>query len=211
MKLLLYCTKGKLSLRKSIKDKDYYLDNGSEFNIIPKKDYVLNGKIVAECDFEVEEIEKGYGTHHASFDERGCFDDYYDYMTKTLDEDILLKRSCLNVEELENYNPNYAIHIKNLHIFDYPKETGRYSTRTRKVVSDIICDSCTAFGFDCRKCPDGYDYQNVGYVRHMMKVYGRTVDSEYIAIPVTPEEMCRIANGEQTVLVRRTVLKEMIK
>lgn len=52
MKLLLYCTKAKPYLREypfSVKERFYQL---TDFNF-----NTLNGKIVAECDFEVEEIE----------------------------------------------------------------------------------------------------------------------------------------------------------
>jgi len=189
IKALLCCMNRKPWLVRNESDKYWYTMKQFQLDTF-KNVRTFNGLIIAECDFEVEEID--------------C---------KKADKiDRFYKYSRLTYRMLDEYlkgNNGYAIHIKNLHIFDYPEETGRYSTRTRKVVSDIICDSCTAFGFDCRKCPDGYDYQNVGYIRRMMKVYGRTAGSEYIAIPVTPEEMCRIANKEQIVLVRRTVLKEM--
>ena len=121
MRLLLYCTKGKLSLRKSIKDKDYYLDNGSEFNIIPKKDYVLNGKVVAECNYEVEEIfednfedaRDGYVEHFYTLKSYDVFDE---------GQEALLKKSCLQKYELSNYlgfENGYAIHIKNLHRYGW--------------------------------------------------------------------------------------------
>lgn len=193
MKALLYCEKRKPNIVKGV-DNKLYISDALKSEGINK--YKLNGLIIAECDFEVEEIIPESWNSNINY-----------WYSKEL-----LKASCLDALDLRCYlqdKNGYAIHIKNLHMTGFPKETGRYSTRTRKVVSDIICDSCTAFGFDCRKCPYGYDYQNVGYIRHMMKVYGMTIDSEYIAIPVTPEEMCRIANGEQTIIIRRTVLKEM--
>ena len=186
MKLLLYCTKAKPMLRKLDK---YFLGKHTD-NYYWKKGqtvpYNVNGKIVAECDFEVEEIEKGYGTHHTSFDEEGYFDDFYDYMTKTIDEDILLKRSCLNVVELETYNPNYAIHIKNLHIFDKPINLDFYSSN-----------------FDYFKKVEKAP-------QNMMKVW-EDQESPRVLISIRPEWLCKILNMEKTIEVRKKVLKEMLE
>ena len=218
MKALLCCEKKKPMLRiakEEMKNQNrarcYSKEETNYFTqYIEEEMYEANGKIVAECDFEVEEMKDYFNSHSVeqfNKETQLYFPEFIRYITGSK-EKFFLNRE-LDKYSKEKGNIGYAIYIKNLKIFDYPKETGRYSTRTRKVVSDIICDSCTAFGFDCRKCPDGYDYQNVGYIRRMMKVYGRGGSSDYIAIPVTPEEMCRIANGEQTIIIRRNVLKEM--
>ena len=196
MKLLLYCTKAKPYLAKMEYSK-VNVDNGEitwyqQYGITTLKEEIqlfgysdiLNGKIVAECDFEVEEIEKGYGTRHTSFDEEGYFDDFYDYITKTIDEDILLKRSCLNIVELEIYNPNYAIHIKNLHIFDEPKELNEYGMDFP--ISPIV------------KAP-----QNM--------MYANGIGERYILISIQPQWLCKILNGEKTIEVRKKVLKEMLE
>ena len=193
MKLLLYCTKSKPYLveRLPFNEKKFY-------QCRKKNDYYsLNGKIVAECDFEVEEIEKGYGTHHASFDEEGYFDDYYDYMTKTIDEDILLKRSCLNIEELETYNPKYAIHIKNLHIFDKPKELSEFYS-IEEVGGMLFTKPLT-------KAPQ--NMQRVSINNWEYASYNP--DDIRILISIRPEWLCKILNGEKTIEVRRKVLKEM--
>ena len=193
MKLLLYCTKAKPYLveRLPFNEKKFY-------QCRKKNDYYsLNGKIVAECDFEVEEIEKGYGTHHASFDEEGYFDDYYDYMTKTIDEDILLKRSCLNIEELETYNPKYAIHIKNLHIFDKPKELSEFYS-IEEVGGMLFTKPLT-------KAPQ--NMQRVSINNWEYASYNP--DDIRILISIRPEWLCKILNGEKTIEVRRKVLKEM--
>ena len=200
MKLLLYCTKAKPILRdyrgKAIYDRFVISPTDRPFTSDDKQP-VLNGKIVAECDFEVEEIEKGYGTHHASFDEEGYFDDYYDYMTKTIDEDILLKRSCLNIEELETYNPKYAIHIKNLHIFDKPKEL--------EEVYKIDNVGGKLFTHSLKKAP-----QNMMHVSANRWVYDFYEPNDInILISIKPEWLCKILNGEKTIEVRKKVLKEM--
>ena len=189
MKLLLYCTKAKPYLTMTTDFVSF-----RRFDCYDRDFGCLNGKIVAECDFEVEEIEKGYGIHHTSFDEEGYFDDFYDYMTKTIDEDILLKRSCLNVVELETYNPNYVIHIKNLHIFDEPRELSDY-------LNNKYWNS--HFGNDrVSKAP-----------QNMMRVYKlKDIEwEEYILISIQPQWLCKILNGEKTIEVRKKVLKEMLK
>ena len=122
MKLLLYCTKGKPYL---LKNPNWVVIMGASKYIISKtneylKDITLNGKIVGECDYEVEETSVTYA-------------DYYHeelaYNTHTLTFDELLEKSCLNNQQLDNYlygDNGYAIHIKNLHIFNNPKELSNY-------------------------------------------------------------------------------------
>lgn len=99
MKLLLYCTKKKPDLTITT-------------NYFGK----ANGKIVAECDYEVEEIK--YKDNNYYFEDKHAFH--------------TLRESCLGICELDNYlkgNNGYAIHIKHLHIFDKPKELDYYSKR----------------------------------------------------------------------------------
>ena len=206
LKLLLYCTKGKLSLRKSIKDKDYYLDNGSEFNIILKEDYKLNGKIVAECDYEVEKIE---WEDFPKFNDDGNIEGFYMYATWKCPQDYILEHSCLTFEQLDNYlgeyKEGYAIHIKNLHIFDEPKELSEYYIKqcqfgkcsTCKYGKDNII--CATIDTPITKAPQNmmYAYDNEG--------------NKYVLISIRPEWLYKILNGEKTIEVRKKVLKEMLK
>lgn len=213
MKILLYCTKGKLSLRKSIKDKDYYLDNGSEFNIIPKEDSILNGKIVAECDFEVEEI----------FDELyGDLDWQHDYLptTNTMSIIDLERESCLDREELCGYH--YAIHLKNLHIFYEPREIGKldqvnnccFEKEVDKDWEGLPIYACV-FTNGCRYQSDGHTCDKHFYplkrIHNMSTVYDNIDYERKYVISLSPQEMCRIANKEQTTLVRNKVLKEVLE
>ena len=119
MKLLLYCTKAKPMLRKL---DNYFLDKHNDNYYWGKGQtvpYNLNSKIVAECDYEVEKI------YYSPL--------FCNYTTWSLGKDDLLNKSCLTYDELKNYlgtkdvvgndgYNGYAIHIKNLHIFDEPKE-----------------------------------------------------------------------------------------
>ena len=205
-KLLLYCTKAKMLLRKSTKDKDYYLDNGSEFNIIPKEDYVLNGKIVAECDFEVEKIkwESFPGIDGNPFDM---------YATWKCNQAYLLEHSCLTFQQLDDYlegNNGYAIHIKNLHIFDSPKELSNYCygvyPNTNKIIDEFKAGDYSSITnmYECDKAP-----------KNMTRVFtwewnsGNSEDT-YVLIPVSSKELRDILEGEKSIIIRRKALKEML-
>lgn len=175
MKLLLYCTKANsylYGMYSGFESKyGYHLTNDKK---VFEQHNVLNGKIVAECDFEVEEIsiEKCLVAEN--------------YTTNTMDMNKLLKCSCLTEHELINYEPKYAIHIKNLHIFDEPKELYDYST-------------------------DFPIYPIVKAPQNMMYCYGENIGDKYILISIRPEWLCKILNGEKTIEVRKKVLKEMLE
>ena len=196
IKGLLYCCKAKPSLMKYENIDGYYTDTDPVLD----KRALLNGKIVAECDFEVEEITPS--TWNAETERR------------------ILKGSCLKEHQLFDYiikgdenesqNPFYAIHIKNLHIFDKPKELDDFTTRIPVYYDSIICDSCTNFGFDCKKCRYSYDYQQVIKApKNMMKVCEWDIEDK-VLISIKSEWLCKILNGEKTILIRKKVLKEML-
>ncbi len=190
MKLLLYCTKAKP-----------YITQGNDGSVYPScaisdgiQEWHLNGKIVAECDFEVEKIfednyeddRDGYIEHFYTLESCDDFDE---------GQEVLLKESCLQKHELSNYlgfENGYAIHIKNLHIFDEPKELSDY-----KIIRDNGCSRLTL-----TKAP-----------QNMMKVkeFKNGMVADYILISIRPEWLCKILNGEKTIEVRKKVLKEMLK
>lgn len=126
MKALLYCTKAKPFLFEHKTDDNQVLyvttrlGNADNLRINHKK--VLNGKIVAECEVETEEIKlSAYSDYE---------DTIYLFDTPTLRTDELTQKSCLCDDELENYLTNekgYALHISNLRIFDEPKELNDYN------------------------------------------------------------------------------------
>lgn len=187
LKLLLYCTKSKSRL---------FFDKLKQIFTLGKikSNNDLNGKIVAECDFEVEEIGLVEIPDYAG-DE--CHTFVYDvsiyFETKTLNQDKLFKKSCLNWEEMEKYlystNGNgYAIHIKNLHIFDKPKELSEYKRK------DEFMGGKQVFWETIKKAP-----------QNMMYAYDEKDD--YILISIRPEWLCKILNGDKTIEVRKKVLK----
>ena len=198
IKALLYCTKGKKQkdLLWSNNLKHFFLDGAYNRLIDNLPKYLLNGKIVAECEIEVEEIY------------------YLSWMNEKLRERIL-KQSCLTDKQFSDYMGNkdtcYALHISNLKIFDTPKELDDFTTRTPVDYDSIICDSCTNFGFDCNKCRYSCDYQQVIKApKNMMKVCEWDIEDK-VLISIKPEDLCKILNGEKTILIKKKVLKEMLE
>lgn len=182
-KLLLYCTKNP---KKLLIKKDY----GFIFDKwLIGEEQALNGKIVAECDFEVEEI-KWNDIENYNYEEM-------------LPLDNLLKNSCLTKLELEDYlngKDGYAIHIKNLNIFDEPRELRNYH-RAKSIDGHSPCWHCKRFGTGCERC-------DIKAPQNMMYAY--LGNDKYILISIRPEWLCKILNGEKTIEIRKKVLKEML-
>ena len=183
MKLLLYCCKAKPYLYYAQESRTLMeIDNSFEGYKTTNKnvDDNLNGKIVAECDFKVEDL------RIVDDDPLGA----YWYETKTLSENEVLEKSCLTGDELFDYlgedNEGYVIHIKNLHIFDKPRELDFYSSN-----------------FDYFKKVEKAP-------QNMMKVW-EDQESPRVLISIRPEWLCKILNGEKTIEVRKKVLKEMLE
>ena len=207
MKLLLYCTKAKPMLRVAREDLFEHQDRARCYKqedikyftqYVSEEMYQANGKIVAECDYEIEEI---IANDVKIYDEYGI-----KYTTKNgssyIDNNFesLLNNSCLNAFELNDYlggHGGYAIHIKNLHIFDEPKKITAYHCKTNK--NDELC-----LNGGC-----GYKFFHKA-PQNMMKVYDHWgKGNEYVLISIRPEWLCKILNGEKTIEVRKKVLKEM--
>ena len=182
MKLLLYCTKAKPYLVRNESDKYWYTMQQFQLDTF-KNAKTYNGKIVAECDFEVEEIT--IFTDYTGWNEM--------YETKKVDYINLLMKSCLDDKQLDDYlygENGYAIHIKNLHIFDEPKELSEYDYYQKYNRLEPIT-----------KAP-----------QNMMRAYSsENMDENYILISIKPEWLCKILNCEKTIEVRKKVLKEMLK
>ena len=85
----------------------------------------------------------------------------------------------------------YAIHIKNLHIFDKPRELNEYADNK---------------GYNIKKAP-----QNMMYACKYSHTSWNDIFDYYILISIRPEWVCKILNGEKTIEVRKKVLKEMLE
>ena len=152
------------------------------------KENAVNGKVVAECDFEVEEIfEELYGD----------LDWQHDYLptTNTMSIVDLERESCLDREELRDYCNGYAIHLNNLHIFDKSRELSNFN----KIIE-------TTYGEE----PDA---PITRAPQNMMRCCYEKKPKEWetgVLISVKPEYLCKILNGEKHIEVRNEVLKEML-
>ena len=183
-KLLLYCVKAKpyLEVNRCVLPTEY------DRYILSKEQYYsafgepldkLNGKIVAECDFDVEKIE-------LLGDEINI---YYGIENK----------ACLTTEQIENYlgydndYKGYAIHIKNLHIFDEPRDIRNYYNIAPRTMQDCMNQRALV------KAP-----------QNMCNAYD-VYKNHYILISIRPEWLCKILNREKTIEVIKKVLKEMLK
>lgn len=197
MKILLYCTKSKPYL-KSHSEYEYN-EKGAipetrkrVFTLCQDKCDYYNGKIVAECDFEVEEIKLKTNSYEAWFE------------TKTLNEEQLREKSCLRVDELYNYlEPNdnaYAIHIKNLHIFDEPRNIRHYDRRYKREKALSEFKTAPKSMIHCFE-----------YIRSEIGLGQDSWLEDRIFVPISSKEMCRILNKKQTIIVRKKILKEMLK
>lgn len=149
----------------------------------------LNGKIVAECDYIVEEISPSIYEMFAGF------------VYSNPQEEDRLKGAYLSAEEMYLYlqdKKGYAIHIKNLHIFDEPKEPNEvYSIHN--VGGMLLTDKL-------KKAP-----QNMQRISLKEWEYGTYNPNDIaILISIHPEWLCKILNGEKTIEIRKKVLKEML-
>ena len=202
-KLLLCCTKNKRGYLHFDKREDtprnrkYYLSpDSSPFDTYEPGNY-LNGKVFAECDYEVEKIEC-----------IRCDLKYieYHYITKTLSEKELLKKSCLDFPKLQDYlrlNNGYAIHVNNLNTFDNARPLNYYWNKNKNEclkhspsnmmkVSEIKQEEITI--------PFKTNPKEVNAIKI----------NDYILVMVNPEEACDLLNGNRSVLVRKKVIKGML-
>ena len=211
MKLLLYCCKTKPYLIGGY-HKPYYLDKGGKCAVMDARDNILNGKIVGECDFEVEKI-----IYRET--DKTC----YSFGTKTLTPDNLLDKSCLTILELCKYignNPNwtkgkygYAIKIKNLHIFDEPRDLSEYSKKVEHCKCDKCLDHCKNYYAKnniTQTINKGCTKYTILYKAPQNMMYVFDLEEKKVLISIHPEWLCKILNGEKTIEVRKKVLKEMI-
>lgn len=149
------------------------------------KDNFLNGKIVAECEVETEEIK------------------IFDKVNWKNEWENKLEESCLTINQLENYlysnnYKGYALHIKNLKIFDRLKELKDYCVDNSKYYKEYgWCLTCEEKYTPIQKAP-----------QNMMWCFDRR-GNRYALISIRPEWLCKILNEEKTIEIRKKVLKGM--
>lgn len=194
IKALLYCTKAKPYLYKTEKPmiEKKFGDYHTQLNKAVLTEN-LNGKIVAECDYEVEKIEYDWypcnilpaGEHYYTYYHTKSISTAKEFYSKScLDWDKL--NQYLNDYDSQKFDGGYAIHIKNLHIFDKPRELEFYSSKFDNFKK-------------LEKAP-----------QNMMKVW-EDKENPKVLISIRPEWLCKILNGEKKIEVRKKVLKEMLR
>ena len=122
-KVYIYCTKDtrKILAGAPFVEKSWTCWNRQSWSAQEKKDCgygKYNGKVVAEFTLN----------HYNKFDYDGLI--FHDM------KDIILEHSCLTDEQLCNYiqdNLGYAWHIRNLIIYDKPKELDEFSAGKAKI------------------------------------------------------------------------------
>ena len=200
LKLLWYCTKNKpyLQVNRCVLPTEYdryILDKEQRYSAFGEPLEKLNGKIMAESDFEVEEI-ANCGT---SFMFMKCNDLQENYMYTSK----VASGSCLNFDALKRYfgtKNGYAIHIKNLEIFDKPKELNEFYSH------DDSYDNMFGCFFEDR--PKYIPLKKAP--RNMKYVYNKDGSQRYILISSHPECMAQILKGFRTIDLRKKILKEML-
>lgn len=200
VKALLYCTKARHNLLREYENKTIFIgctsrsdchNYDSEYGMNSQYERecceCLNGKIVAECDIETEEIKLGKYIEYEGW----SYEWTYEFETGTLDKYDLESKSCLSKEQMEDYLINekgYALHISNLKVFDKPLELER-------------CIRLTLYS----------NYATMSHVhkapQNMMEV--AFIGESYVLISIRPKWLCKILNGKKTIEVRKQVLKCM--
>ena len=206
-KLLLYCNKSKPYL---VYHREYcalspseYIEYGYETRWEDKSmlEDICNSNIVAECDYEVEAITDDRLA-------RAISDEMF-----FVERDNLLKGSCLTGEKIKKYFNfynwkfekqdkviGYAIHIKNLHIFDIDD---------RKELNEFVYedDTDSHYGvWTVERAPKNgtvicTDFKDLGGVYCCRGTYGR-----FLAL--SPYELRDILNGKKTIVIRKSTWKE---
>ena len=190
MKALLYCTKGKVNLYRPFEYDCFEQDETSRFylasNPLLKEDTLLNGKIV--CEVEIDKVEAIYNFY--SFVDNSRF-----YFTKTLNCKELLEKAQLNLKDMQDYlfeDVGYALHLKNLKVFDRSKELSDYLMTSKKNKNWI-----------------GHKYTRLNKApQNMCNVYDNQ-ENYYVLISIQPQHLCKILNGEKTIEVRRKIISPL--
>ena len=242
MKLLLFCPNSKPYLWKYDKEYAEYLrslgNHNSNFeigNMVSKneptyencKEYVdkvtkLNGKIVAECDFEIEYISVQNEVEYSDNEE--IISEFLSYYTKQCDFNLLLNKAAISFEQLDDYLCHcggYAIHIKNLHIFENPRDLEEFNLTNnccfeKEVGRDwedlpiFECKfhNCCRYKSDCANVCDKHFYE-IKRIRNITKVFDTEDIGWKFAMSVKSEQLCKLLNGKATTIIKKSISKEM--
>ena len=192
-KLVLFCNKIKPYLMRNEGDKYWYT-----FPFLPAKNVVIyNDLALAECDYELDEIEfTGYSVGQG-------------YHPKNMSQYEVAEGSGIHslaqIDKLLKGKKGYAIRVKNVEEFDKPKTIntfhrmydGKYPEELTKNPSCMI---------------EVHTVEKVS-IKSPIKKYEGDIEGfqikEYIFVPCNSEELARLLNGEQTIIIRTKVLNSM--
>ena len=209
MKLLLCCGKTEPFLKKFYFDGENGEGYAYDLSFCENEGYDdeqnLNGKVIGECDFEVEKI-------FQEFEDKVHRTGLFWYQTSNLTEKELLERAGLTMTELSEclepleqkyiygkgwqIKPNgYAIHIKNLTIYDNPKELSDY----------YKIEDCGGMLFTKQLTKIPTRMQHVSIKPWEYSFYNP--DDVNIMINIKPEKMYKLIDGEITTLIYKRIIK----
>lgn len=213
MKVYIYCTKAKPYLLKEsliIDNKPRFFTSNSNKDKINDDDFIYNGNVVASFDLnKVSEVElAGDEIKNFFITEEGL---------------SVEERACLEFEEIETYlskndYKGYAWHIENLKIFDEPMELSEFYhgyVKCNKQDTNFCLNVCKY------NKNSEIDYCRCAKEENMFKPIFKApqswcyaYDTKYndcILISIKPQQVEKILNGEQTIIVKKTAPKEMLK
>ena len=206
-KVLLYCTKSTPYL---VKD-DFPLENKPIYYTHYKEDprcfgLPLNGKIVAECEVETEELKcacvpyrnkNNLGYEH--YIDNGVYKVNWsskDSINNNLDGDgVVFERNDKYIDTMLKNDDLSKMCLSPQQLYDYVGLGNKFYALHIKKLKTFDSKPLTDYGVN--KAP-----------QNMMRAYkdGQT----YILISIRPEWICKILNRKKTIEVRRKVLKEML-
>lgn len=205
-KVLLYCTKSTPYL---VKD-DYSNENKPVYFTHYKEPgscgLPLNGKIVAECEVETEELQcacvpyrnkNNLGYEH--YIDNGVYKVNWsskDSINDNLDGDgVVFERNDKYIDTMLKNDDLSKMCLLPQQLYDYVGLGNKFYALHVKKLKTFDSKPLTDYGVN--KAP-----------QNMMRAYkdGQT----YILISIRPEWICKILNRKKTIEVRKKVLKEMI-
>lgn len=211
-KILLCCGKGDKYLvqgeAKTTHDGDVHNPFNFNWELVDKgyETESLNGKIIAEANWELDDIEYIFKINYNSFG----VDEYF--VCKKFEDTNLLRESRSTITELcdkldiENDPCGNVIFVEDLHAYIRPHNISE-CLKIKKGMRDM----CYGY-FNPSLEGDTFNYLK-SIPKRIQKVWLAEYDQikPYFIITVSPEEACRILNGKQTAIVTRELPKEMIK
>lgn len=222
MKLFLCCKKTKTYLTKA----EYYVcDENKEYTKFlvnkSKKDLklfggdILNGKILAECDFEIKEIDEDAWLRIRSDERISHIDRYH-----------VLKDSGFSIDKFEKHlskRHGYVLYLNDLSIYDKYKETSDFKRELKK---DEPCE------FECAGFPGAIQPSMKYYIdlgkqenskfnliematdldeipRTLKEIYYYDDEAKHwkkgVMLALDSRELRDILNKEQTVILRKSI------